>query len=139
MTTNRRDFLVTSGFAFSTAALGLALPQSVRPAPKSGADLGPVGVQLYSVRKSMQSDFEGTLQKVAAIGYRQVEFAGLFGHSSSEVRGMLDRLGLTAPSMHVPFESLDAGWDAVLEDAHRLGCRYVIVPSIPAAHPARVA
>src|ERR1700684_1245062 len=99
MTTQRRDFLLASGLALST----LALPRSVRPAPKSGPTLGPVGVQLYSVRKSMQSDFEGTLQKVAAIGYRQVEFAGLFGHSSADVRSMLDRLGLTAPSMHVPF------------------------------------
>ena len=133
MTTNRRDFLMTSGFALSTVALGLALPRTARPAPESGPNLGPVGVQLYSVRKSMQSDFEGTLQKVAAIGYKQVEFAGLFGHSSSEVRSMLDRLGLTAPSMHVPFESLDTGWDAVIDDAHRLGCRYLIVPSIPGA------
>jgi hydroxypyruvate isomerase len=134
MTTNRRDFLTTSGFALSAVALStLALPRSARPAPASGPSLGPVGVQLYTVRKAMQSDFEGTLQKVAAIGYKQVEFAGLFGHASSEVRSMLDRLGLTAPSMHVPFESLDAGWDSVLDDAHRLGCRYVIVPSIPGA------
>jgi hydroxypyruvate isomerase len=127
MTTNRRDFLLASGLAFGT----LALPRSVRPAPGSAAALGPLGVQLYSVRKAMQSDFEGTLQKVAAIGYRQVEFAGLFGHSSTEVRSMLDRLGLTAPSMHVSFESLDTGWDAVIGDAHHLGCRYVVVPSIP--------
>jgi hydroxypyruvate isomerase len=134
MTTNRRNFLVTSGFALSTVALGtLALPRSARPAPAPGPSLGPVGVQLYTVRKAMQSDFEGTLQKVAAIGYKQVEFAGLFGHSSSEVRSMLDRLGLTAPSMHVPFESLDTGWDTVIDDAHHLGCRHVIVPSIPGA------
>ena len=46
---------------------------------------------------------------------------------------MLDRLGLTAPSMHVPFESLEAGWDKVLDEAHQLGCRYIVVPSIPAA------
>jgi hydroxypyruvate isomerase len=131
--TNRRDFLVTSGLALSTVALGtLALPRSVRSAA-AGPALGPVGVQLYSVRKAMQSDFEGTLQKVAAIGYKQVEFAGLFGHSSAEVRSMLDRLGLTAPSMHVPFESLDTGWDAVIDDAHHLGCRHVVVPSIPGA------
>jgi hydroxypyruvate isomerase len=129
VTTNRRDFLLASGLALGT----LTLPRSVRPAPATGLSLGPVGVQLYTVRKTMQSDFEGTLQKVAAVGYKQVEFAGLFGHPSSDVRGMLDRLGLTAPSMHVPFESLDTGWDAVLDDAHRLGCRYVIVPSIPGA------
>jgi len=33
----------------------------------------------------------------------------------------------------LPYESLDAGWDASLDDARRLGCRYVIVPSIPGA------
>jgi hydroxypyruvate isomerase len=129
MTANRRNFLLTSGLALST----LALPRLARPAPSSGTSLGPIGVQLYTVRNAMQSDFEGTLARVAAIGYRQVEFAGLFGHPAAQVRSILDRLGLTAPSMHAPFESLDAGWDAVLEDAHRLGCRYVVVPSIPGA------
>ncbi len=33
--------------------------------------------------------------------------------------------------MHVPFETLSEGWNAVLDDAGRLGCRYVVVPSIP--------
>jgi hydroxypyruvate isomerase len=134
MTTNRRDFLVTSGLALSTAALGsLVLPRSARSAATSNSSLGPIGLQLYTVRKAMQSDFEGTLQKVAAIGYKQVEFAGLLGHPAADVRAMLDRLGLTAPSTHVSFDSLDAGWDGVLNDAHQLGCRYVIVPSIPGA------
>ena len=33
-----------------------------------------IGVQLYTVREAMKQDFEGTLAKVAAIGYREVEF-----------------------------------------------------------------
>jgi hydroxypyruvate isomerase len=144
MTTNRRDFLRNSGLTLGTAALGtaalgnLALPRSARPASSLSSSLGPLGVQLYTVRLAMQSDFEGTLQKVAAAGYSQVEFAGLFGHSASDVRGMLDRSRLTAPSMHVPFESLDAGWDRTLDNARSLGCRYVVVPSIPGAQHASI-
>jgi hydroxypyruvate isomerase len=123
--TNRRDFLVTSGLALGS----LALPRGARAAAAAG--LGPIGVQLYSVRNAMKNDFDGTLRQVAAIGYKEVEFAGLFGHPAAEVRGTLNRLGLNAVSMHVPFESLDEGWPLVLDDANKLGCRYVVVPSIP--------
>jgi hydroxypyruvate isomerase len=138
MTASRRDFLLNSGLALSSilgsGALGArALPRRAHAASASNSSLGPIGLQLYTVRKFMQSDFEGTLQKAAAAGYEEVEFAGLFEHRAVEVRSMLDRFGLSAPSMHVAFEKLDAGWDAVLDDAHRLGCRYVIVPAIPAA------
>ena len=34
----------------------------------------------------MKADFDGTLAKVAAIGYKEVEFAGYFDHSPKEVR-----------------------------------------------------
>jgi hydroxypyruvate isomerase len=129
MKTDRRNFLLTSGVALST----LALPRAARTAAPADSTLGPVGVQLYSIRSGMQSDFEGTLKQVAHIGYKEVEFAGLFGHPAANVRSMLDRLGLSAPSMHVPFEAMQNGWDAVLDDAQHLGCRYVVVPSIPSA------
>jgi hydroxypyruvate isomerase len=134
LTTDRRDFLLASGLALST----LALPRRARTAPEAGAALGPIGLQLYTVRTAMQSDFAATLEQVASIGYQQVEFAGLFGHSAAQVRVMLDHLQLTAPSMHVPFETIDQGWDATLDDAHQLGCRYVIIPAIPASARASI-
>ena len=37
-----------------------------------------VGVQLYTVRDQMKADFAGTIEKVAKIGYREVEFASFF-------------------------------------------------------------
>jgi hypothetical protein len=37
--------------------------------------IGPIGLQLYTVRAELQNDFDGTLAKVAAIGYQEVEFA----------------------------------------------------------------
>jgi len=126
LNTERRDFLLAAGLAVGT----LALPRSGRSAAVR-VGFGPIGLQLYTVRKAMQSDFDGTLKRVAAVGYQEVEFAGLFGQPAAGVRKVLDHLGLAAPSMHVPFETLSQGWNAVLDDAGRLGCRYVVVPSIP--------
>src|ERR1700683_4561602 len=65
-----------------------------------------LGVQLYTVRDQMKSDFDGTLAKVAAIGYKEVEFAGYFDHSPKDVRGALYRHGLVSPACHVPWEVL---------------------------------
>ena len=59
-----------------------------------------VGLQLYSVRNDMEKDFEGTLKAVKDMGYDYVEFAGFFGKSADEVKDILDRLGLTAISVH---------------------------------------
>src|SRR2546430_17386848 len=49
----------------------------------------------------MEKDFEGTIARVAATGYREVEFAGYFGRSPRDVRALLDQHGLSAPSSHV--------------------------------------
>jgi sugar phosphate isomerase/epimerase len=89
-----------------------------------------IGVQLYTVREEMKHDFEGTLARVAKIGYREVEFAGLFDHSPRDVKSMLDRNGLTAPSSHVPYKTLGATWPQTLEDAHVLGQSYIVCPSV---------
>ena len=48
----------------------------------------PIAVQLYSVRDDMAADFKGTLEKVKAMGYDGVEFAGLFGKSGAEIKEM---------------------------------------------------
>ncbi len=75
MKTERRDFLLAAGLALGA----LALPRSARTAAVR-VGFGPIGLQLYTVRKAMQSDFGGTLKRVAAVGYKEIEFAGLFGH-----------------------------------------------------------
>lgn len=93
--------------------------------------LGAIGVQLYTVRQAMAQDVEGTLARVAQIGYREVEFAGYFDRTPKAVRAALDAAGLTAPSAHIPFESLGNQWSQTLEAAHAVGHRYLVVPSIP--------
>ena len=90
--------------------------------------LDKIGVQLYSVRDLMKSDFEGTLTKVAAIGYREVEFAGLFDHKPQDVRAILDKNGLSAPSSHVDYKKLGSDWTKTLDEAHTLGQSFIVCP-----------
>lgn len=60
-------------------------------------------VMLYTVDALLDEDFEGTLERIAALGYLGVETYGLHGHSAAEVRAMLERTGLRLVSSHAPF------------------------------------
>jgi len=90
-----------------------------------------LGVQLYTVRDQMKSDFEGTLAKVAAIGYKEVEFAGYFDRSPKEVRAAIDRHGLVSPACHVSWDVLGEKLPAQIEFAKIIGHSYIVCPWIP--------
>jgi sugar phosphate isomerase/epimerase len=85
-----------------------------------------IGLQLYTVRDLLQRDFEGTLATVARIGYREVEFAGYFGHTPAAVRGILEGNGLTAPAAHVEYKVTHDGWDAALHTARLVGHQFIV-------------
>jgi sugar phosphate isomerase/epimerase len=96
-----------------------------------------IGVQLYTVRDALKKDFEGTLARVAAIGYKEVEFAQYFedlsnpNPSPKKTRQILDADGLTAPSGHIPYKLLSPeNWSRVLDAAKTLGHDYIVNPSI---------
>lgn len=125
MSLTRRTFLGTVG----TVLAGSTLPRSIH-----ALDLRPpnrMGVQLYTVRDAMQRDFAGTLERIAAIGYTDVEFAGYFGRSPSQVRGVIERAGLAAPSSHVGFELIQDDWPGTLGTARDAGHAYVTIPWLP--------
>jgi sugar phosphate isomerase/epimerase len=116
---NRRQFLGTLGAA-ALAARNV-----------SAGSIRRVGVQLYTVRTDLEKDFDGTLAKVAAIGYQEVEFAGYFGHTPQQVRDALRRHRLDAPSSHVDYPTLTGdAWSHALEDARIVGHRYLVNPWI---------
>src|SRR5439155_3495598 len=78
---NRRTFLGTSAATLLASKLSGALPRGsgfvlTNPDSKEAHRIKTVGVQLYTVRDAIKSDFEGTIAKVAQIGYKEVEFAG---------------------------------------------------------------
>jgi sugar phosphate isomerase/epimerase len=89
-----------------------------------------LGLQLYTVRNEMGKDFEGTLAKVAAGGYREVEFAGYFDHAPKDVRAILDRHKLTAPSTHVDYATVETKLAQVIETSHVIGHKFLVNPWI---------
>lgn len=87
------------------------------------------GLQLFSVRDVTEQDMEGALRQVAEMGYRSVEFAGFFGHSAQEIKGWLDKYGLTASGTHTGMSELTG--DKLQETIayhQAIGCRNLIVP-----------
>lgn len=120
----RREFLGTAG----AIALGSVLPPACRTS--HAAKLDRIGLQLYTVRDVFQRDFEGTLARIAEIGYKEMEFAGYFGRAPADVKAILDRNGLTAPSAHTGSIAPD-DWKRSLEAANVIGHKYIVVPWIP--------
>jgi sugar phosphate isomerase/epimerase len=120
---NRRTFIETS----IAAGVLSALPSRALAATHQ---IEKVGVQLYTVRDAMKSDFTGTIAKVASIGYKEVEFAGYFNHSPSEVRAILDQNGLAAPSCHVGYDVVEKKWPETIEAAHTIGHSFIVCPWI---------
>ena len=123
--TSRREFVEVMA-----AGVGaLTLPSCLRP--RFSTRLDKIGIQLYTVRDVLKQDFEGTLSRIGAIGYREVEFAGYFDHTPEQVKAALASAGLTAPATHVGPDNLGKGWDAVVHTAKAIGHEYVIVAWIP--------
>jgi sugar phosphate isomerase/epimerase len=131
---NRRAFLKTT--TMSAAAL-MAGRFSWAAAERR---VGKIGVQLYTVRDAMAQDFDGTLAKVAAIGYKYVELAGFtmdqgkilyFNQTPEAMRAGLDRHHLYAPSTHVSYKSLEPDNFAKVIDASKvIGHEYIVNPWI---------
>jgi sugar phosphate isomerase/epimerase len=124
---DRRTFV--GAVAAAVTSRSIAFDRSPLPAPPRSLDR--IGIQLYTVRNLLGADFHGTLGRLAAIGYREVEFAGYFNHTPEQVRAALTRHGLAAPAAHVGFDSLASGWEAVLHTARLLGHQYVVCAWIP--------
>jgi sugar phosphate isomerase/epimerase len=108
---------------------GLALPPGVLAQPRPS---WRPGLQLYTVRDALDADVEGTLRRVADIGYREVELAGLPSITARAMRASLQRYGLEAPSMHAGYDTLRGDFAAVVEEARVLGATYVVCPSVDA-------
>lgn len=91
----------------------------------------PVALQIYSVRDFAEKDLKDTLAKVKEMGYDGVEFAGLYGNEPGEVKRMIEELGLTPISAHVPLDEMLADPDKVIGAYAEIGCKYIAVPYLP--------
>ncbi|MFL0564494.1 sugar phosphate isomerase/epimerase family protein [Microbacterium sp. 179-I 1D1 NHS] len=98
-------------------------------------------VQLYTLAKEFSEDMSGSLDKLAALGLRNVE-AFDFVRRPDEIRAALDASGLASPTGHAPLLS-DELWtpdgsiptpapEVVFEAAAKIGMTTVIDPFVPA-------
>lgn len=98
--------------------------------------LKPLGVQLYTARTILPKDPERTLQRIAAIGYKEVE---LYAYPQlQEWVPIINKLGMKATSMHMPMPLVTGNWgnqtpvdlSQFLADAKAAGLTYVGMPYV---------
>jgi sugar phosphate isomerase/epimerase len=121
---DRRTFVHSVG----ALAAASALPEVPRLARREKLD--KIGVQLYTVRAAMQVSVERTLDEVAGIGFKEVEFAGYFNRPPRALRQLLDRNGLVAPAAHIGLDDLRGAWNRRLADAAEIGHKWLVVASL---------
>jgi len=141
MNQSRRTFLKNSALAAAAASF---LPGVNLAAPTRKKILG---IQLYSVRDDMKADPAGTLQKLAAMGYKYVEHANyvdrkFYGYGAKEFKSLLDGMGLKMLSGHTVMapahwdeskKDFTDAWKYTVEDAAVAGQQYVISPWLDAS------
>ena len=120
MDVSRRVFARRIGAAATCLALGSLI---ARRAPAYPLGLQP-GVQLWSVKDSLESDPAGTLRKIGAMGYREVEVYEL-PRSPVEFKKRCDEAGLKIVGGHFYLQSLASR--RTIDVALQLGMRYIIV------------
>ena len=123
----RRDFLALGGAAIAVSGantfanpLGLLL-----------------GLQPYTVRNDLQADFLGTLKKIMAMGYQEIELSGglgygdFYGHKPRDLKSLLDKLGLKTSSCHYRAPANDSDWQNNIEASHALGVKFMVCSTPP--------
>jgi sugar phosphate isomerase/epimerase len=136
MRATRRDFIKQS----SLLAAGFFLDKEDWFKKKKA-----VGVQLYTLRNEIGKDPKGTLQRVAQLGYKQVETFGYsngkwFNLSPTELSATLKNNGLSSPSGHTYPGSffLKSGWEEewkrTVEDSKAIGQEFIVIPWLEEAY-----
>jgi sugar phosphate isomerase/epimerase len=127
---NRREFTQLA------AAVALGAP-AVALATKSRSQLG---LQLYTVREPMTTDAIGTLERVAALGYRNVETYGFvpgnlsyYNFPAARLKKVLEDVGLVTTTGHYDLhayltqseEAMTAYVDRCIQGAQALNQTYI--------------
>lgn len=154
---NRKDFLKLS----SALIIGnLVLPRQVSPFYKNLAT-PPVGIQLFTLFNSIDDDVNGSLKKVAAIGYKEIESAfskkgGYYGLKPKEFGALVSSMGMSWKSHHVlgapfkmtpgvklplgadgkpmtipPMRNLTTDMQALVDEAAEGGVEFLVCANIP--------
>jgi sugar phosphate isomerase/epimerase len=93
--------------------------------------LGPLGLEIYSLRRELAKDIPGTLALVRTFGFEEVEVPNFYGLTAGAFRTQLGRAQLRCTAMVAQHERLNQDMKGVVEDARVVGAAYVIYSWIP--------
>ena len=141
---NRRNFIKTSTYvAAGSVLLGTAScsPESKKQETKEALPPPPkkmeVGIQVYSVRNQLKEDFEGTMKKVAEIGYKTIEgyglgLDGLFlgKYTAADYKKIVTDLGMKLIATHCGYFTAEDA-PKMIEASKAAGLEYLVVPGLP--------
>src|ERR1700749_3045932 len=120
MAISRRTFLATGSAAAALYATGVARAAYLNL---------PLGIQLYSVRSLLPTDYAGTLKQVGALGYKEVESAGDYDQPVEQVKADMQAAGLRCVSAHYGLPLLRQKLDEIVTFSKALGNGYIVCSS----------
>ena len=153
--TNRREFIRNSAGLVAGTVFTASIPSLFMPV------YPPPGIQLFTFFNTMDSDVEGTLKRIAGIGYVEIESAfshksGFYGYSAPQFAELLKGLGLKWKSHHVlgapyvpppgtkmpvgadgkpfkmpPMKTLRDNAQEIIDDVKQGGVEYLVCANIP--------
>jgi sugar phosphate isomerase/epimerase len=129
---NRRTFFRMSAATTMFAAMS---DRAIFAAQNYGGKKVPIALQLYTIGADLRQDMAGSLQKVAKLGYKGVEFAGFNNVAATDIRKMLDDNGLQAVGCHTALNTLQGDeFDKTVEFNKVIGNPRLVVPSLAATY-----
>ncbi|WP_277556152.1 sugar phosphate isomerase/epimerase family protein [Halobaculum limi] len=90
-------------------------------------------IQLYSLR-AVEDTLPQTITRIGATDLSGVEFAGLDGAQTDDVRAALDESGLAPVAAHVSLDDIESSPDEVAATYEALGCEHIVVPWLDPEH-----
>ncbi|MDQ0594678.1 sugar phosphate isomerase/epimerase [Chryseobacterium ginsenosidimutans] len=96
-----------------------------------------LAIQLYTVRDAVAENLERTLEKLANLGFTELEIYGyngsFFGKTRNEFQSILKNIGLkvisshhTTGILHKDQGTLLSSWEKTVEDLHFIGSKYMV-------------
>lgn len=130
----RRDFLkISAAGVLGAVALG---PMACSSGAGNSRKSYGVGLQLYTIRDAMADDVLGSLQKVADMGYKNVELADyangqFYGYAPAEFKKIVNDMGMDIISSHAGVEATGITREnaqKMADDHAELGVKYCVQP-----------
>jgi len=123
-------------FISASSLIAVCAPTMIHAANKRRTKFSkPLGLQLFAIRTELAQDFRGTLQRVADMGFKEVEFAGYFGKSAEEINRVANSLNLRCISGHHSAADLETRADEILDFAAALKLQYIVCSTPKSLNP----